>query len=85
MNATAAPDARQMPCDAPPGRRIKRLGAGLAAVGAGSAGAYAAGHTDARTCNPDSPFQWHGVWHLLSGAAFVLGADILYRPNGGLA
>lgn len=53
---------------------------GLLAVGLTTAAlaAYAAGRTDAPTCNPDSLLQWHGVWHVLSAAAYGAVGEILY-------
>lgn len=51
----------------------------LAAVWAMAGVAYATGRTGSPACDPDSPIQLHGAWHLLSAAAFVQIADILYR------
>jgi len=42
---------------------------------------YAGGRTGAPTCDPDSPLQLHGAWHVLSAAGFVVVADILYREG----
>jgi hypothetical protein len=41
--------------------------------------AYAAGRTGAPTCDPDSPVQFHGGWHMLSAASFVTIADIIHE------
>ena len=41
--------------------------------------AYSGGRTGAPTCDPDSPLQLHGAWHVLSACGFVTVADILYR------
>ena len=54
-------------------------GSRLAATGAMAGAAYVAGRTGSPVCDPDSPIQLHGAWHLLSAAAFVQIADILYR------
>ena len=55
------------------------------AVTAAFAGlAYLAGRTGSPVCDPDCPMQLHGAWHVLSAAAFVQVADILYgegRPG----
>ena len=53
-------------------------GVALVAVGAGSFAyhgpqlglvAYAAGRSGSPLCRPDSLWQYHGAWHVLSGAA----------------
>ncbi|OBF98692.1 hypothetical protein A5790_02485 [Mycobacterium sp. 852002-51152_SCH6134967] len=36
--------------------------------------AYAAGRTGSPLCRPDSLWQYHGLWHVLSGAAAGLAA-----------
>lgn len=63
--------------DPAPGWTARR---GAALVGTTLAGVacYAAGRTDAPTCDPESPVQFHGLWHLVSAAAFVVGGDILF-------
>jgi hypothetical protein len=61
----------------PGGSRQRALRLAATAVAAGSA--YAGGRTGAPTCDPDSPLQLHGVWHILCAAGFVTVADILYR------
>lgn len=57
--------------------------AAAGAIGASAVAAYAAGRTSAPTCDPDSPLQFHGLWHVLSAAGFVLVADLMYgsRPE----
>jgi hypothetical protein len=45
--------------------------AGVFAVGLG---AYAAGRTGSPLCRPDSLWQYHGAWHILSAAAAGLAA-----------
>ncbi|KUH75145.1 hypothetical protein AU184_08140 [Mycolicibacterium novocastrense] len=45
-----------------------------AAVFALGLAAYAAGRTGSPLCRPDSLWQYHGVWHVLSGAAAGLAA-----------
>jgi hypothetical protein len=57
----------------------RRQGATLAGTAVAAGLAYAGGRTGAPTCDPDSPLQLHGVWHVLCAAGFVLVADILYR------
>ncbi|KUI22634.1 hypothetical protein AU193_20830 [Mycobacterium sp. GA-1285] len=45
-----------------------------AAIFALGLAAYAAGRTGSPLCRPDSLWQYHGVWHVLSGAAGGLAA-----------
>ncbi len=59
----------------------RRRGAALALTGIAAVAAYAGGRTGTRTCDPDSPLQLHGAWHVLTAAGFVMGADILYRRD----
>jgi hypothetical protein len=54
----------------------------LAATAVAAVSAYAGGRTGAPTCDPDSPLQLHGAWHILSAMGFVTVADILYRSGG---
>lgn len=42
----------------------------LAAATAGAA--YAGGRSSSRYCQPESPLQFHGLWHVLSAAAAAL-------------
>ncbi|MCU0263415.1 MAG: ceramidase [Candidatus Nanopelagicales bacterium] len=58
-----------------------RRGAHLAATAVAAVAAYAGGRTGAPTCDPDSPLQLHGVWHVLCAAGFITVADILYRSG----
>ena len=60
----------------------RRRGGVLAATIVAALAAYAGGRTGAPTCDPDSPLQLHGAWHVLSAAGFVTVADILY--GGGI-
>jgi hypothetical protein len=64
-----------------PGWTAQR-GRRIAVVSALAGAAYAAGRTGSPTCDPDSPIQLHGAWHVLSATGFVLVADVLYRPAG---
>ncbi|MEV3900997.1 hypothetical protein AB0K11_01615 [Mycobacterium sp. NPDC050551] len=48
--------------------------AGAAGVFALGLAAYAAGRSGSPLCRPDSVWQYHGAWHVLSGAAAVLAA-----------
>jgi hypothetical protein len=62
--ATAKPPA--------PPQTLRQAGP-LAALTALAAAAYWAGRTRSRWCHPDSRFQMHGLWHLLSaGSALTL-------------
>ena len=63
-----------------------RRGAAVAGLAVASAVAYAGGRTSAPTCDPDSPIQLHGAWHVLSAAAFLVLGRCLYggpEPVGG--
>jgi len=60
-------------------RRLARLSV-LAVLGLASA-AFLVGRTDAWLCNPDSTFQWHAIWHLLSAAAMALYAYGAIEPH----
>lgn len=57
----------------------RRRGATLAGTAVAAGLAYAGGRTGAPTCDPDSPLQLHGVWHVLAAVGFVTVADILYQ------
>jgi hypothetical protein len=35
-------------------------------------GFRAIGHDHGSMCHPDSWFQWHGLWHIFSGAMAIL-------------
>jgi hypothetical protein len=65
-----------------PGWTAQR-GRRMAVVSALAGAAYAAGRTGSPTCDPDSPIQLHGAWHVLSATGFVLAADVLYRTAEG--
>lgn len=41
--------------------------------------AYAAGRTASPLCRPDSPWQLHGAWHILSAAAALAAAAVMVR------
>lgn len=56
----------------------RRRGLTIAATTVVGLSTYAGGRTGAPTCDPESPIQLHGVWHLLSAANFVRVADIIY-------
>jgi peptidoglycan/LPS O-acetylase OafA/YrhL len=69
-----------------PGWSVARALATAGLFAAGGA-AYSAGRTGSPTCDPDSRWQWHGAWHLLSAAGFVAAGELLYgsregRPDG---
>jgi hypothetical protein len=52
-------------------RRRQRRSAWAAAAGVFALGlaAYAAGRSGSPLCRPDSLWQYHGAWHVLSAAA----------------
>jgi hypothetical protein len=60
----------------------RRGGALAAGLGALAGLAYVGGRTGAPTCDPDSPVQLHGAWHMLSAAAFVVVGGFLRAPHG---
>ena len=60
-------------------RRLARLS--VLAVLALASAAFLVGRTDAWLCSPDSAFQWHAVWHLLSAAAMALYAYGAIEPH----
>ena len=55
----------------------------MAGLGAAAGIAYVSGRTGARTCDPDSAWQWHGVWHVLSAAAFGVAGEVLHGSAPG--
>jgi Ceramidase len=60
-------------------RRLARLSV-LAVLGLASL-AFLVGRTDAWLCNPESTFQWHAIWHVLSAAAMALYAYGAIEPH----
>ena len=50
-------------------RRWRSVWAAAAGVFALGIAAYAAGRSGSPLCRPDSLWQYHGAWHILSGAA----------------
>lgn len=46
-------------------------------------GAYLLGRTGSPLCNPDSPIQLHGLWHLLSAAALGSWGWMSLQPDSG--
>lgn len=60
-------------------RRLARLS--VLAVLALASAAFLVGRTDAWLCHPDSRFQWHAVWHVLSAAAMGLYAYGALEPH----
>lgn len=52
----------------------------LAVIGAVAGLAYLFGRTGSPLCDADSPLQLHGLWHLGTATAFVVVADLLFRP-----
>ncbi|GAT15494.1 hypothetical protein [Mycolicibacterium thermoresistibile] len=63
------------------GRRRWRVWAGAGAVFALAVAAHLAGRTGSPLCSPDSWWQWHGVWHVLSATAAASGARAMVRPG----
>jgi len=59
-----------------PGGRRKAQVAGL--LTGTAVAAYAAGRTGSRVCRPDSPWQAHGLWHVLAAAAFTAWGSALW-------
>jgi peptidoglycan/LPS O-acetylase OafA/YrhL len=60
-------------------RRLARLSV-LVVLGLASA-AFLVGRTDAWLCDPESTFQWHAVWHVLSAVAMALYAYGAIEPH----
>lgn len=65
-------------------RLIARRSAWAAAAGLFALGlaAYAAGRSGSPLCRPDSLWQYHGAWHVLSGAAVGVAAWAMRPPAG---
>lgn len=61
----------------------RRRGLMLAATGAVSAASWFGGRTGSPLCDPDSPLQLHGCWHVLAASGFLQGATILYGTADG--
>lgn len=55
-------------------RRRRRAWMAAAVVFVLALAAYAAGRSGSPLCEPDSVWQYHGLWHVLSGAAAGLAA-----------
>ncbi len=51
-------------------RRAARLGVAVALLLGGTA--FWVGRSGAPLCNPESAFQWHALWHVLSALAMAL-------------
>lgn len=64
-----------------PGRSGRRALV-LAGLSGSAAASYAAGRTGSPTCAPDSRWQWHGAWHVLTAAGFAVAADLLWASSG---
>lgn len=68
--------------------RQRRLYAAIVGIAAIAAGAYLLGRTDGPACDPDGVVQFHGLWHVISAAAFGLWwwlALAVRRPRTGPA
>nr|CRL68125.1 hypothetical protein CPGR_00964 [Mycolicibacterium komanii] len=59
-------------------RTVVVVAAGIFGLGIA---AYAAGRTGSALCRPDSLWQYHGAWHILSGAAAGLAAWAAVRAR----
>jgi hypothetical protein len=62
-------------------RQRRRIWAAAAGVFVLGIAAYAAGRTGSPLCRPDSLWQYHGAWHVLSAAAAVCGARAMTPDN----
>ncbi len=62
-------------------RRRRAVLAAAAGVFALGLAVYAAGRTGSPLCRPDSMWQYHGAWHVLSGAAAGLAAWATVRAR----
>lgn len=60
-------------------RQRRSAWAGPAGVFALGLAAYAAGRTGSPLCRPDSLWQYHGAWHVLSAAAAGWAARLIAR------
>ncbi|MDG5485069.1 hypothetical protein [Mycolicibacterium gadium] len=60
-------------------RREWRVWLAAAAILAIALIAYVAGRSGSPLCRPDSPWQFHGAWHVLSAAAAGLAAMVMAR------
>lgn len=60
-----------------------RRGGLFATTAAAAALSWFGGRTGARTCDPDSPFQLHGCWHVLAAVGFAQAASLLYGSSEG--
>lgn len=61
----------------------RRRGMALALTSAAAAAAWVGGRTGSPACDPDSPVQLHGCWHVLAAAGFLQAAGALYDSTGG--
>jgi hypothetical protein len=62
------------------GRRWRSVWAPAVGVFALGLAAYAAGRSGSPLCRPDSLWQYHGVWHVLSAAAAAWAARGMASP-----
>ncbi len=76
--AVATPIVRRRRGRAPLPGWSRRRGQLVAGTTVAALAAYLGGRTGAPSCHPDSVVQLHGDWHLLSAAAFVGVAQMLY-------
>jgi hypothetical protein len=60
-------------------RRAARLGVAVALLLGGTA--FWVGRSGAPLCNPESAFQWHAIWHVLSALAMALYAYGAIEPH----
>ena len=49
-------------------------------IGALAGLSFLFGRTGSPVCDPDSPLQPHGGWHVLTAVGFVLVAALLFGP-----
>ncbi len=62
-----------------PGATRRRV-ISLAVIGGLAGLSFLGGRTGSPVCDPDSPLQPHGGWHVLTSVGFVLVAALLFRP-----
>lgn len=62
-------------------RRTLVLYGAIGIVLAVAATAYLLGQTGGELCDPNSPFQLHGLWHVLTAVAFGLFASVAFDPD----
>ncbi len=82
--AVATPLVRRLRGRPPlaPAARPRIAWAGVALLTVAGA-AWLLGRSTSPWCDPESPLQAHGLWHLLAAAAFTVWGDALWRRGAG--